>query len=93
MVGFETSEVESAKEKKVHLDALVSKLEEDDNFQGYTDSEINRAIDNKANFDQILHQIDLKLVKIRNSRISTQHPVYKHAWDYETWLAILEDDM
>ena len=93
LIGFETSEVESAKEKKVHLDGLVSQLEEDDNFQGYTDSEINKAIDNKVHFDQILHQIDLKLVKIRKSSVSAQNPVYKHAWDYETWLAILEDDM
>ena len=97
LYGYDTYDVTQAQHNHQQLQQVIDNLEqqEEEDFHGFSDFEIQLAMDNKEKNMKRVNDIDRLLVKLRGLKRKRHDNVNKraHPWVHQEWLCILDQDL
>ena len=93
--GFDDRDVTTSSSKRDKLQQVLKQLENpsDNGFHGFSDQEIEDAIERKTKTNRLLQETRRLVVKLRSLQPTYVKNKTLHAWNYDQWLHIMENDM
>ena len=93
--GFQQDDIVKPSQRSENLKKIIKSMEEavaDDEFHGFEDCEIESATQRRNQLENILSQTRSLVSNLRRNKSRTDGQYQHHAWNYDQWLKILDQD-